>query len=260
MKKLIFIVTLSIFSFLIYAQDSSSQDSQNPTQEEITNSQEQEIKESDDIFFFGNLFQPPKSLSEFTGAMDFVMEFEPGISINTASRSVSAPSPIIYPITFGFLWPDYTFLAAQPSVSFFMNNHLWYNGKALPAEIENRTSTTLSFLFNIPAVLSFYIKNFRLQLMPGIAILARFAFLANNINASDSGYSGSAASDIKNINSYFWSNGRFFYLSSGVSILYKITDTIKIGPVMNVYVPIIPLLTGEGLQATIISLGVKISL
>ncbi|MCR5188189.1 MAG: hypothetical protein K6C97_04575 [Treponema sp.] len=262
MKKLIFFVTICIFSFALSAQEASSKQEENLSEQEevLTDSENQEAKESDDIFFLGNLFKPPKSFSEFTGALDFVMQFEPGVSINTESNLVSAPSPIIYPITIGALWPDYTFFATQPSIAFFMTNHLWYDGKALPAEIENRTSTTLNFLFTIPAVISLYIGNFRLQLMPGLSILARFAFLANNINASDSGYSGSAASDVENINKYFWSNGRFFYFSSGVSMLFKVTDTIKVGPVVNVYLPIVPLVTGEGLQATIISIGVKISL
>lgn len=245
MKKLFFIVSICIFSFTLSAQEASV---------------EQESQNIDKISFLGNLFKPPKSLSEFTNALDFVMQFEPGVSINTESTLVSAPSPIIYPISLGALWPNYTFLAAQPSISFFMTNHLWYNGKALPAEIENRTTTTLSFLINIPAVLSFYIDNCRLQLMPGAAILARFVFLANNINPTDSGFSGSAASDVENINNYFWSNGRFFYLSSGISLLFKATGNIKVGPVANVYLPIIPLVTGEGLQATIISIGVKISM
>ncbi len=272
MKRLFFIVTICIFSFALFAQESSiTQDVSESNADSVTvdsitqeesnsDSESSKLKKNDNIFFLGNLFKPPKSFSEFTQALDFVLQLEPGVSINTESSLVSAPTPIIYPITIGALWPDYTFFATQPSIAFFMTNHLWYNGKALPAEIENRTTTTLSFLVNIPAVFSFYIGNTRLQLMPGVALLARFVFLANNVNPNDSGFSGTAASDVENINSYFWSNGRFFYLSSGISFLINARGTIKVGPVVNVYLPIIPLVTGEGLQATIISIGVKISM
>ena len=236
MKKIIFFVTLFIFSMTAFAQ------------------------ESENIKFLGNKFTKPQNFSEFINLLDFEIEAGPGMYINTESKTVSAPSPIIYPVTMGFLWPNNTFLAVQPSMSFFMMNHLWYNNKALPAEIENRTSTTLSFMFTIPAVISIYMGKTRLQLMPGISILTRFAFLANNINADDSGFSGSAASDIANINGWFWNNARFFYLSSGVSFLYNIYNDIKIGPVINLHIPLVPLVTGEGLQGTIISIGMKISL
>ena len=74
---------------------------------------------------------------------DFVLQFEPGIYLNTESVLVSAPSPIVYPISVGFIWPDSTVFSVQPTVSFFMMQHLYYDDKALPAEIENRTTTTL---------------------------------------------------------------------------------------------------------------------
>ena len=84
--------------------------------------------------------------------IDFVMQFEPALYLNTESTLVSAPSPIVYPISIGFLWPDRSTFAIQPTLSFFMMQHLLYEDKALPAEIENRTTTTLSFMLNIPVV------------------------------------------------------------------------------------------------------------
>ena len=80
---------------------------------------------------------------------DFIMQFEPAVYINTESTLVCAPSPVVYPISIGILWPNYSKFSIQPSLSFFFMYHLMYNGRVLPAEIENRTSTTLSFMLNI---------------------------------------------------------------------------------------------------------------
>ena len=104
------------------------------------------------VFFLMPLFAQEESIDKPHYSADFVMQFEPGILINTESVLVSAPSPIVYPISVGFIWPDAATLAIQPTVSFFMMQHLYYDDRALPAEIENRTTTTLSFMLNIPAV------------------------------------------------------------------------------------------------------------
>ena len=56
--------------------------------------------------------------------VDFVLQFEPSLYLNTESTLVSAPSPIIYPVSIGFLWPDYSTIAIEPTLSFFMMKHL----------------------------------------------------------------------------------------------------------------------------------------
>ena len=134
---------------------------------------------------------------------DFIMQFEPGIYINTQSPLVSAPSPIVYPISVGFIWPDAALLAIQPTLSFFMMQHLYYEDMALPAEIENRTSTTLSFMLNIPAVYSIFLENSRFQITGGLGIFMRFGLLSPGVKEDDSGWSGSAGEDVTKINEYF---------------------------------------------------------
>ena len=99
--------------------------------------------------------------------IDFVMQFEPALYLNTESTLVSAPSPIVYPISIGFLWPNRSTFAIQPTLSFFMMQHLLYEDKALPAEIENRTTTTLSFMLNIPVVFSLFLDNSQFQFTAG---------------------------------------------------------------------------------------------
>ncbi len=218
------------------------------------------------FLFFSNLFAQEESsvISEAENkssnkqTMDFVMQFKPALYLNTESSLVSAPTPVIYQISLGFLWPNYTFIAIQPTISFFMMNHLLYEDKALPAEIENRTSTTLSFMINIPAVFSFYLKNSRFQLSPGLGILMRFGLLSAGVKASDSGWTGSAGDDVSAINKYFWNNMRWFYVNVEGSWLYNLTSQLKAGPVIDCSIPVGGLISDHSPQAMLISVGIKI--
>ncbi len=189
---------------------------------------------------------------------DFVMQFEPGFYLNTENDLIGAPSPIVYPISLGFLWPDRTMLAIQPTVSFFMMNHLLHEDKAIPAEIENRTTTTLCFMVNIPAVLSYYLENSCFQANAGLGIFMRFGLLSPGVKESDSGWSGSAGEDVEKINEYFWQNMRWLYFSLGGSWLYNLTPQLRAGPTINVYLPVAGLISDKSVQGMLISAGIKI--
>ena len=188
----------------------------------------------------------------------FVMQFEPGFYINTASTLISAPSPIVYPITLGFIWPEETNIAIQPTVSFFMMQHLYYDDMALPAEIENRTTTTLSFMLNIPAVYSVFMENSRFQFSAGAGIFMRFGLLSPGVEESDSGWTGSAGEDAARINEYFWGNMRWLYLTAGAGWLYNLTPQLRAGPTLNFYLPVGGLISDKTVQGMIISAGIKI--
>ncbi len=203
------------------------------------------------FFFLSHIFV-------FAQKIDFVMQLEPAFYLNTESSLVSAPSPIVYPITLGLCWPDNSIFAIEPKVSFFMMNHLLYEDKAVPAEIENRTTTTLSFMLNIPAVYSLRLEKSRFQLSAGLGVFMRFGLLSPGVKENDSGWSGSAAGDVEKINDYFWSDLRWLYLSAGLSWLYNLTPQLKAGPTVNVYVPVGGLINDGSAQALIISAGIKI--
>ena len=196
----------------------------------------------------------------FFSSADLTAEVSPAVYINPESTRVSAPSPIIYPVSIGVLWPNYTTFAIQPMLSFFTMYHLWYDGQALPAEIENRTSQTVSLLLNMPGVATINLgDSSRFQFFAGPAILMRFGALANGVKDSDSGYSGTAGSDVDEINSYFWNNARFLYLSFGSAWQYNFTSHFRGGPALYAYLPLGSFFSGEGAQAMIISLGLKLS-
>ena len=162
-------------------------------------------------------------------SFDVVLQFEPALYLNTESTLVSAPSPIVYPITLGILWPNEARFSIQPTLSFFLMYHLMYNNRALPAEIENRTTTTLSFMLNIPVMYSIYLKKSRFQFNAGVAMLIRFGFLSLGVKDSDYGWTGSAAGDVSAINAWFWNDMRWLYLSIGTSWLYNLTRSLERG-------------------------------
>ena len=190
--------------------------------------------------------------------LDIVLQFEPTLYLNTESTLVSAPSPIVYPFSIGILWPEYSRVAVQPLLSFFMMNHLLYEDKAVPAEIENRTTTTLSFMLNVPVVFSFFLSNSRFQVCAGPAVLMRFGLLSPGVKETDSGWAGSAGEDVTAINNWFWNDLRWFYFTAGGSWLYNLDSKLKAGPVMQISIPVGGLISNHNAQGMLISLGIKI--
>ena len=95
-KTLLFLATALIFS-AVFAQEAE-------LQEDIQN----------------EFSAPQDEKSTSPLPFDFVLQFEPALYLNTESTLVSAPSPIVYPISFGLLWPNYSKIAIQPTLSFFI--------------------------------------------------------------------------------------------------------------------------------------------
>ena len=240
MKKLLFLIFTSLFFLTgLFAQETET--SEPAAEVEVTEDVSEET------------YSQSKSLP-----LDFVMQFEPGLYINTESTLVSAPSPIIYPISIGFLWPNHAKFAIQPVISFFMINHLYYENKALPAEIENRTTTTLSFMLTIPVVFSIYLQKSCFQFTGGPGIFMRFGILSPGVSENASGWTGSAGSDAAAINKWFWSNMRWLYINIGTSWLYTLTPKLRAGPVINFSIPVGGLISDHTAQGMLISAGIKI--
>lgn len=207
-------------------------------------SQETEPAETD-------IIEVPETPSSHT--VSFIASMGPGMYLNTVSSKYSAPSPIIYPVQMGILWPNYTTTAFEPSLSFFYMYHLYYNNMALPAEIENRTTFTPTFILNLPVAFNFYFGNNRLQVNAGLALVMRFGVKANGVDDSEAG-------EIEAINKWFWQNARCVYLSTGASWIFGHTKNFKAGPTINIYFPMGTLFSGEGLQGMMATVGMKITL
>jgi len=208
----------------------------------------------------GEPFHFAKSFDELKNQINFSLQMGPSIYINTQSTLVSAPSPILFPVSLGVIWPSKSFLSVQPTVSFFVMHYLWYEGKALPAEIENRTATAHTLFLNIPATLSFFTSTCKIQLSAGAGFMLRIINLSLDVKPVDTGYSGSAQSDVNLISDYLWSGARFLYLTTEISCLFNITRFLKTGPVFGLYLPLGSFFNKEGFAGFMGYTGIKITL
>ena len=143
----------------------------------------------------------------------------------------------------------------EPALSFFTNYYLWDGKKALPAEVENRTATVLSFLIDLPVVYNFNRKNNHyFEAGAGLAVLARYGILSNGVKSSDEGTSGDAQGDVKEINSYFQSFNRMIFPELTAAWNYKVTERLDAGLTGRIYIPI----SGNGLDTMMISVGTRL--
>lgn len=196
----------------------------------------------------------------FFNRLDFIFGFEPTIYMNAHSKTTSAPSPIVYPLYFGFNWPNDTFISFEPSFKFFSTYYLVNNDMVLPAEIENRTVNAYSCMFNIPVVFKFkFWDKFDVKLNSGIGFLIRIPSLAEGVSPDDSGYYGTAQDDYEYIKNWLVLSWRFLYLSGGVDCLFKITDTLSMGPEFSMYLPLGTIFSDWTVDGMMVSVGVKIA-
>lgn len=221
---------------------------------------ENEKSERNQKTIIGKQFTKPEDFKGFLNQVDFNIQMSSSIYVNTQSPLVSAPSPILFPFTIGFSWPNYTFLAIQPSVSFFILNSLWHNEMALPSEIENRTATSYCLFFNIPASFSLYLKQSKIQLSVGAGILLPITAISVGVSPTDFGTSGSAELDVAKIQEYYINKGRLFYITAELSWLFEITNKMKLGPVIGAYFPLGSFINDEGFSRFMGHVGVKIGL
>lgn len=202
----------------------------------------------------------PANTKSFWERTDVVLEFAPAFYISPESHANhSNVVNIFYPLTIGALWPNDFFISFQPTLTFFIMEHLWFDKFALPAEIENRTTTTLSFMLNLPAVYTLSLKNKSdFHFSAGLGFFFRFGLLANGVSPNDPGYSGTATEDVKLINKWFWDNAHWLHLTLGGSWLYPISSTIKAGPIFNAYIPVGTLIDQHNVQGLMFSAGIKL--
>ena len=198
----------------------------------------------------------------FLNQMDFIFGITPIVSVNSHSQSgdgtfVSAPTPFYIPFFIGLSVPNYTAISFQPTLKIFTSYNLVYDNMVLPAEIENRTGLTYSFLLNLPVVFKLNYKNkCSWSLSSGIAGLFRFAVLPDGVQTDESGYTGTVESDIKFMNSWFYENLRFLYLSAGFDWMFYYGKT-KYGPEISIYFPI-STFTDKSADGMMVSVGVKV--
>ena len=198
----------------------------------------------------------------FINRIDFVFGIAPILSINSHTKNsdgkfISAPSPIAMDIYFGLSVPNYTPISFQPSLRVFNSYSLVYNDMVLPAEIENRTGQTLSFLLNLPVVFKLNYKNrCSWSVFGGLAGLFRYSILPANVKETEPGFTGTVRSDIDYMNKWHYKNLRFLYVSTGIDWLFYY-GTTKYGPELAVFFPI-SVFSDKSIDGLMISVGIKV--
>lgn len=230
MKKIILLLILAICSISSYAA----------------------VTENGKKPLFGSTFTPPKTFKEFSSQVSVYLNIGTIITINTESQIKSAPSPVSFTTAIGAIWPNNAFVSVQPRLAFFGGYHLWDGENALPAEVENRTTLTLSMIFDIPAAFTFRYAHSSLEAGAGIALLARYGLLAPGVKPSDSGATGTAQGDVEKINNWFWKNCNFLYPEIFAAWQYHVSERLKAGIELRYYLPAGSLIGGRGLDASMI--------
>jgi hypothetical protein len=187
----------------------------------------------------------------------------PNVLVNTASSTSSAPSPIMFSCGFGATLFTNKPVQFEPRLSFFTNYYLWNNARALPAEVENRTATVLSFMFDLPAAYTWKYNAHSFEAGAGLGFLARVGILSNGVSGSDKNRDDSsrtASEDVSDINSYFWSGARFLYPEIFGVWTYDIRSGWKAGLETRLYFPLGSFIAGSGMDAAIISASARLVL
>ncbi len=156
----------------------------------------------------------------------------------------SAPSPLAGFAGAEYRWPLTPVIDFAPSASFYTVQYLFAEGRALPAEIENRTAFVPSLLLDASFLYHIEKDRFLYSFGGGPAILARYAFLESGVpaDAINPGEKLNAKDQVKAVNSYFWGSLRWFYPMIQAGVRYKLETgwgaglTVRAGiPFFNVW-------------------------
>ncbi len=247
MKKALVLTVLFLSSLIsVFAQETPESERDYVDDQNMTVSEVEELIQSQGLI----------------NRLDFVFGIEPVLSLNTHKKNdqgkfISAPSPISIPVYIGLSIPNYTAISFQPSLRFFTGYDLVYEDLVLPAEVENRTGLTFSFLLNLPVAFKLKYKDkYSWSVIAGIAGLFRFAVLPPGVKQQDSGAKGSASADVEYMNNWFYKNLRFLYLSAAIDWMFYYGKT-KYGPEFSVFFPV-SVFSDKSVDGLMLGAGIKV--
>ena len=174
--------------------------------------------------------------------------------LNTEKQG--APSPIRFTIGAGARFPIRTAgmqnLYFAPHGNFFDGYYLWdgMQKKAVPAEVEQRAAYVPAIMLDVPAVFVFTKGRSVFSAGAGISLLVRFAAPALR--------SGVSASELQEINGWFWKNGRFVYPSVQFSWDYVFPSGLAAGVGAKAYLSAGALADKRGLDRSMLIIGIRV--
>ncbi len=179
--------------------------------------------------------------------------------LNTYASQETLLSPIKFFIGGGAIFDFNSKLkiSFQPNISIWNMYYAFDGKKAYATEIENRTATTLCLLFDFPVGIKFTKEKHSFTPGIGLGILARISFLSNGVNKNDSGATGSAENDLKEIQKWNFSNSRFLYPELFFAWDYQVSKNFSTGVVSKVFIPIASFIENSNFNETIFSVAAR---
>lgn len=157
--------------------------------------------------------------------------------------------------TFGFA----KIFGFEPHLTAFFQYFSWDNDlkEAFVTGPENRTSSTITFLLDLPVITTIKGEKSKFEAGIGVGILSRINFLARGVSEKDWGSDETAGKDVKHITEWLWNPLNFIYPEALLSYTYKLENGRQVGFVARFY---IPLTIYRGFKDSIISVGFKFTL
>lgn len=160
----------------------------------------------------------------------------------------------------GFNIPIGNTFALQPRISGWHQYFLWDDTKnsAYPAAPENRTASVLTFVADIPFLVTLKGEKFSFNLGGGLGFLLRTSSLAHNVDENDSGSSGSAKDDLNKITKWLWNPLHFVYPEAVAEADFTLESGRIMGLVLRAYIPMT--IVTDGFYNAIFSVGLRFTL
>lgn len=160
----------------------------------------------------------------------------------------------------GFNIPIGKAFALQPHITGFHQYYQWNEGQksAYPAAPENRTASALTFVTDIPFLVTIKGEKFSFNLGGGLGFLLRIPSLAHGVNENDQGTFGTAKQDLGKITKWFWNPLHFVYPEGVAEADFTLENGRIMGIVLRAYIPVS--IVTASLDNTIFSVSVRFTL
>jgi hypothetical protein len=158
-------------------------------------------------------------------------------------------------------------VALEISLDIYMN-YYDYNyslDRAVPADIEDRTSIVVGFLTGFQPVFRFRPKdNFVIRAYGGLALDLRLCLLAPGLSKSEiHGEDGNTLSEAaEDVFAYMWGGGRFVFPFAGYGMDFALIEGMKLGFDIRAWFPLWRAWTGEsglGLEGFRFGIGFRVT-
>ncbi len=161
----------------------------------------------------------------------------------------SDPSPVLFSPGAAARLSFFDYLGLEISLDFYGTYYAYsYTlDRAVPAAIENRSAFVFGSILGIQAVYIYKPLDFwTIRAYAGPGFDFRISLTAGGLEGADK---EDAASQTRDISSYFWGKGRWLYPVAGVGMDFAATSNLLLGFDFRTWFPMYKLWSGEDLPA-----------